>query len=90
MLNGIGGRTIAEAKETLTAEEFIAWAEYRKAYGTLNASAKLDYTTAFTLYAINRFMGGESNLEDFLPERLKPEATMDDLISMMKAKPRGN
>lgn len=43
MLNGIGGRTIAEAKECLSAREVQLWSVYRSKNGGLNPMQRADY-----------------------------------------------
>ncbi|WP_219994901.1 hypothetical protein [Stenotrophomonas rhizophila] len=45
MLNGIGGATIAEAKECLSTREVSLWAAYRGRHGGLNPMARADWNT---------------------------------------------
>lgn len=44
-MNGIGGRTIAEAKETLSLPEFKMWAIYRNKYGSLNPGLRTEWAS---------------------------------------------
>ncbi|WP_369826767.1 phage tail protein [Pantoea sp. ICBG 1758] len=44
MLNGIGGKTIAEAKESLSRPEYQLWALYRHKYGSLNAGLRTEWS----------------------------------------------
>ncbi|AOX63624.1 MULTISPECIES: phage tail assembly protein T [Stenotrophomonas] len=43
MLNGIGGETIAVAKERLSAREVRLWAAYRERHGGLNPMMRADW-----------------------------------------------
>lgn len=44
-MNGIGGHSIAEAKETLSLPEFKIWAKYRNKYGSLNAGLRTEWAS---------------------------------------------
>ena len=45
-MNGIGGSTIAEAKETLTVSEVNAWITYRSKRGSLVAGRRVEQAVA--------------------------------------------
>ena len=45
-MNGIGGNTIAEAKENLTYREALDWAQYRKQTGPLNLALRIELAAA--------------------------------------------
>lgn len=71
-MNGIGGRTIAEAKERISYPEFLTWVAYRRKRGPLNVSLRVDRGAALlaSLYAIRHFEregGGEFTVSDFMP-----------------------
>ncbi|MNM24923.1 hypothetical protein D3C81_353630 [compost metagenome] len=53
MLNGIGGRTIAEAQERLCARETQLWSSYRARHGGFNFMQRADYNAGLlaSLYA---------------------------------------
>ena len=53
MLNGIGGATIAEAKECLSAREVSLWAAYRERHGGLNPMTRADWNAGLlaSIYA---------------------------------------
>ena len=53
VLNGIGGRTIAEAKERLAISEYQLWTAYRAKHGSLNPMQRADYNAGMlaSLYA---------------------------------------
>lgn len=85
MLNGIGGRTITEAKENLTEEEFLSWVAYRERFGSLNPIVAIDRgcgTTSFLIQAVN---GGKGNYLDFVPDyRTEEQKAHDELQQAMK------
>ncbi|PIF22177.1 MULTISPECIES: phage tail assembly protein T [Pantoea] len=45
MLNGIGGKTIAEAKERLSIIEYKKWTLYRNKYGSLNPGLRTEWAS---------------------------------------------
>lgn len=90
MLNGIGGRTIEEAKERVTHDEYVSWCAYVKKNGTLNIGMRLEMGFAMLAHVTNNTMGGKTKLEDFLPRR-EPEAAaaLTDVFSLIQSKARG-
>jgi len=46
VLNGVGGRTIAEAKSTLTLVEARQWAKYIRRHGGLNIAERVEQSAA--------------------------------------------
>lgn len=71
-MNGIGGRTIAEAKERISYPEFLTWVAYRRKRGPLNVALRVDRGAALlaSLFATAHFKrrgGGDWSLDDFLP-----------------------
>jgi len=42
VLNGIGGRTIAEAQESISYPEFLQWMAYRQKRGSLNTGMRVE------------------------------------------------
>lgn len=53
MLCGIGGKTIAEAKENLPYPEFLQWCEYRNKRGSLHVGMRVEQAIALlaSMYA---------------------------------------
>jgi hypothetical protein len=90
VLNGIGGRTIAEAKERLTHEEYVSWCAYVMKRGPLNLGLRLEMGFAMLAHVTNGSMGGKSKLEDFLPNREEPEqektASLSEVFAMIKSR----
>lgn len=70
-MNGIGGRTIAEAQANMTYPEFIVWCKFRRKRGSLHLGMRTEESIArFTaLYANSKTREGAQRLhaEDFAP-----------------------
>ncbi|EEP9257290.1 phage tail protein [Salmonella enterica] len=71
VLNGIGGRTIAEAKERLSFLEFQQWLQYRHKYGNLNPMMRTEWGAALVssvLANVNRSKHTPAfSIADFAP-----------------------
>jgi len=67
VLNGVGGRTIAEAKERMTYQEALAWGLYIDRYGSLHAGRRLEAGSALIALQTHRLGGGTAELLDFMP-----------------------
>lgn len=88
MLNGIGGSTVAEAKETISDHEFAMWCAYIRKRGTLNLGTRLELGFALQAMVTRTSAGHRAKIEDFLPKREQPSLTddMQGLLNMFKAK----
>lgn len=78
VLAGVGGRTVAEAKEAISLPEFQAWMAYRAEHGPLHLAERLEWVGALIAHTvastIPRKRGARApKFEDFLPQRRKPE-----------------
>ncbi|WP_328310531.1 phage tail assembly protein T [Pseudomonas guariconensis] len=82
VLCGIGGRTIAEAKERLSFPEFRAWVKYRKLRGSLHLGMRVERGAALlaTLYANAHTKEGGFTLYDFMPHEAEPALTLEQAI----------
>lgn len=80
---GIGGRTIAEAQERVSYQEFISWAKYRAKRGSLNIGLRVERGAALlaTLFANSRSPTADFTLSDFAPYHDQPEMTLDEAMS---------
>ncbi len=89
MLNGIGGRTIEEAKRSLSYTEAVSWIAYVRQTGTLNFGTRLEQGFALLATVLNRAHGGKAEFSDFLPNREPAveiaEATPQDILSLLRA-----
>lgn len=86
MLHGIGGRTIAEAKERMTHHEFVSWCAYVRKRGTLHVGMRLEIGFGQVLAAIARACGGDSSPIDFMPHmKAEPlDDTPENLAKLMR------
>lgn len=83
---GIGGRTIAEAKQNLEYSEFCDWLRYRNKRGTLNAGFRTELGTGQIATLIANALGGKgksSMLQDFAPHVDEPELTIESAERMI-------
>lgn len=86
MLNGIGGRTIAEAKQRMSYDEAADWALYIRETGGLNRGERMEQGFALVAMLLARMMGNkQSKLEDFIPQRVEQEATIEAVLGVLKA-----
>jgi hypothetical protein len=76
-MHGIGGSTVAEAKENITAEEFNAWAAYIRKHGSLNITRRLDWGFALIASLIDNAAGGHRGMEDFMPKHSADDEFID-------------
>lgn len=75
MLNGIGGRTIEEAKERMSYVEAQQWSAYMARRGSLNVGTRLEWGFALIAAAINNAMGGAARQVDFMPHAQESQET---------------
>ena len=70
-MNGIGGRTIAEAQANMTYPEFIVWCKFRRKRGSLHTGMRVEEALArwSSLWANTKTKEGSQRLhpEDFAP-----------------------
>lgn len=83
---GVGGRTIAEAKERLSYEEALKWQAYRKKRGSLNLGLRLEEGFALVATAISRSVGGKAKFDDFAPHLKDEETGLMDIFSKLGGK----
>ncbi|TCL06913.1 phage tail assembly protein T [Sodalis ligni] len=65
-MNGIGGRTIAEAQERMSLPEFRIWLKYRQKYGNLNPMMRTEWAAAL----ISSVLANVNRGKDSLPFKL--------------------
>lgn len=99
MLNGVGGRTIAEAKARMSYVEARTWFAYIKKNGPLNVGRKLEATLEYHLAqvctVVNRSQGGKAQMEDFMPSVRREkaeaiEATPQNVFALFQGIAAGN
>lgn len=82
MLAGVGGRTIAEAQERLSVQEFQSWARYRAKRGSLNLGMRVERGAALlaTLYANAHSKQGGYKIFDFMPHEEEPPVSLEQAM----------
>jgi hypothetical protein len=91
VLAGVGGRTVAEAKERLQHAEFMDWISYRRMRGSLNMSTRLESGVALLASLISRACGGSASQLDFMPHAEPPsaaDATLSDVVAILSGRKR--
>jgi len=86
--NGIGGRTVAEAKMRMPYSEFVNWCEYRRRQGGLNVGLRIDRAISRALSAHFNSMSKGSKFKplDFSPyDAEKQGVDVNDPQSMLMA-----
>lgn len=85
MLNGIGGRTIAQAKANLSYNEYLIWIEFRKQRGSLFTGRRVEQAVG-PLTHITAIAAGAKSVkpEAFLPHEPKPEPKEEDAMEAFK------
>lgn len=92
MLSGVGGNTIAEAKENMTMNEFNQWCVYRNQTGPLDSSSKIcEYIKQLTFITIKIAGDKKMKIEDLelyrAIEKHDPDkvATTSDILNLFKS-----
>lgn len=91
VLAGVGGRTVAEAKECLQYAEFMDWLTYRRMRGSLNVGTRLESGVALLASLISRACGGDASQLDFMPHAEPPataDATLGDVVAILRGRSR--
>ncbi|CAH5644892.1 hypothetical protein AI3021V1_2701 [Klebsiella pneumoniae] len=70
-MNGIGGRTIAEAQERMSRREFLVWLKYREKYGPLNIMMRTEWGASLVASVLANINKAKSTppfkVSDFAP-----------------------
>lgn len=90
MMNGIGGRTVAEAQQRMSLVEARQWANFIKRRGGLNIAERVEQAAALICSTGARLMGNkQSKVSDFIPEREKDDelryATPEDFMRVLRS-----
>lgn len=80
MLNGIGGRSVAEAKQRLSHAEVMAWVAYRSKHGSLSVGFRIEQAGAIVALQTNRLAGGQAELLDFMPTQARAPVDLDEAM----------
>lgn len=82
-MNGIGGRTIAEAQARMTFPEFMLWCKFRGKRGSLNQGMRIESAVArfASFYGNGRAGKKVFSMEDFAPHMDEPVLTLDHAMA---------
>lgn len=69
MACGIGGRTVEEAKRSMSYAEFLAWCEYRNRQGCLHQGMRIDRAVSRLMAA---YFNAHSKGKSFKPMEFSP------------------
>ncbi|MCB1928289.1 MAG: hypothetical protein KDH17_09670 [Rhodocyclaceae bacterium] len=75
MLHGVGGRTVAEAKQRMSYPEALRWFAYLKKHGSPNQHLHRGF--ALLAAQINNALGGDAKVTDFMLGEHSPAATQE-------------
>ena len=82
-MNGIGGQTVAEAKERMAYSEALMWSAFIRKRGSLNTGLRLENGFALLAVMINRAVGGKATMEDFMPHADQKVADLADVMKLV-------
>ncbi len=90
MMNGIGGRTIAEAQQNMSMVEARHWAQYMRRHGGLNVAERVEQSAALICTTAAQLMGNKNvKVLDFIPNRDSDDqlklATPQDFLKLLQA-----
>lgn len=85
MLNGVGGRTIAEAMQNVSYTEFVQWIRFRNKRGTLHTGMRLEagFALLATLF-VNSKSKKPHHLQEFMPHADEPEIDLDKAMEQWR------
>jgi len=89
-MNGIGGRTIAEAQQNMSLVEARRWAQYIKRHGGLNIAERIEQAAALICATGAQLTGNKKvHVKDFIPNRESDDelrfATPQDFLKVLQA-----
>ena len=93
MMNGVGGRTVAEAQQNMSMAEARQWAHYIKRHGGLNIAERVEQAAALICATGAQLMGNKKiKVNDFIPNRESDDelrlATPEDFLKVLQASRR--
>lgn len=83
-MNGIGGRTIAEAQERMSLREFQVWVKYRNKYGPLNIMMRTEWGSALVASVLANINKAKNSplykVSDFAPHITEASVSLEDAM----------
>ena len=86
MLNGVGGRTIEEAKERMSFAEAQQWSAYMQRRGSLHVGMRLEWGFALIAATINNALGGHAAHLQFMPHADDSDGSLGDVMKLLSGK----
>lgn len=88
MLNGVGGRTIEEAKERMSHVEAMQWSAYLQRRGSLHIGRRLEWGFALLAQRIDNALGGHATQADFMPHEQADQApqSIGDVMKILSGR----
>lgn len=90
------GGTVGELKHRMSAMEFSRWVDYFNKYGRVNPVRTSDFGPAMLAWRIDRALGGDSDIKDYMlygkgEEEVTPDqlATVEDILKEFGGVKRG-
>ena len=82
-MHGIGGHTIAQAKDALSYPEFLTWVKFRNKRGSLHTGMRVERGAALlaTLYANSHSKDSGYTVYDFMPHEDEPEMSLEQAMA---------
>lgn len=80
---GIGGRTVAEAKQRMTYAELVDWLTYKQMRGSLFVGNRLESGFALLASMISRAFGGTAEQIDFMPHADRQAADLNSVMNIL-------
>ena len=87
-MNGVGGRTVAEAKERMSYAEAQDWAEFIRKRGSLHLGMRLEVGFALLARMINNALGGHATVADYMPHLEEQQGNLADVMNILSGKRR--
>lgn len=81
-MNGIGGRTIAEAQARLTFSEFLTWVKFRGKRGSLHPGMRVEVAAArmLAVHFNSQARTSDFSIHDFAPHLDAPVLTVEEAM----------
>ncbi|MBU0538713.1 MAG: hypothetical protein KKG73_09790 [Gammaproteobacteria bacterium] len=83
---GVGGNTVAEAKQRITYLEFCRWVKYRQLRGSFNLGMRIERNAAMqmAMFANANSRSGRYTLFDFSPHLEETELTLEQAMEQWR------
>ncbi|WP_422652877.1 phage tail assembly protein T [Arsukibacterium sp. UBA3155] len=62
----MGGKTVAEAKERVSYQEYLSWLSFRRQHGPLAMQLRQERIAAAQMFQLSKLHGGKGQVDDFM------------------------